>query len=245
MFIVSPSLARIVSGKTAFASSSNIYSLIYRVESLLGALPQVREESRFVVEQVGACHLADHGLQRHRVGNVGIHARRVGVGGQGVVRHNDAVGRHIVIASLDVVAIACRHLPALDSVGVYVPRLGLFTKHESHARQPMDKRHSVDRQRAVFINDVVAIFVGLEAHVEVVGRIVEQRLEQPHSLFRQVYHSLAVESCQAHCGEQSRQSIAVVAMQMRYENVAQSVELAVRAHQLSLSALAAVNQKRF
>ena len=170
-----------------------------RVESLLGALPQVREESRFVVEQVGACNLADHGLQRHRVGNVGIHARRVGVGGQSVVWHNDAVGRHIVIASLDVVAVACRHLPALDSVGVYVPRLGLFTKHESHARQPMDKRHSVDRQRAVFINDVVAIFVGLEAHVEVVGRIVEQWLEQPHSLFRQMYHSLAVESGQPHC----------------------------------------------
>ena len=34
-------------------------------------------------------------------------------------------------------------------------------------------------------------------------------------------------------------------MQMRDEYVAQSVELAVRAHQLSLSALAAVNQKRF
>ena len=63
----------------------------------------------------------------------------------------------------------------------------------------MDKRHSVDRQRAVFINDIVAIFVGLEAHVEVVGRIVEQWLEQPHSLFRQVYHSLAVESGQPHC----------------------------------------------
>ena len=37
----------------------------------------------------------------------------------------------------------------------------------------------------------------------------------------------------------------MVAMQMRDEYVAQSVELAVRAHQLSLSALAAVNQKRF
>ena len=35
-----------------------------RVESLLGTLPQVREESCFVVEQVGASHLADHGLQR-------------------------------------------------------------------------------------------------------------------------------------------------------------------------------------
>ena len=205
-------------------------------------------KSRFMIEQVRPFDNRDDRAVLGRIGPERITLGRSSRTRQAGIGNDLAFGRDIVLPLLDIFHATDGNLIEIRHLADDMRLLRFLGKEIAAGGNPVLQRDGVDRQRTVFHHQRMAAGIDrIETHFE-----LHAPAEQIHhgtqvslDLLRTVHDQLAGASQHAERGDQSRQTEAVVAMQMRDEDMGETAETDAHPPHLHLGTFPTINHIQF
>lgn len=213
------------------------------VLALVGLKSQALIIGCLVVQPVHTLDVADDAPRELGVAAISVADGRVSRCGELVVGDDYTLGGDPVLTLPQGVHGIVRHPHALGFLAVDVAQLGLLgdeKAHGGHAVQQWKRGHC---HGIVLMDNRLVGVDNVEAHLKgaLAAKVVEHPREQVNAVLEGVYGQGVGAFQQRHGRYQSRQTEAVVAVQMADEDVVEAHELEPHASHAQLSALAAVD----
>ena len=201
-----------------------------------------------MIEQVRPFDNRDDRAVIGRIGTERITLGRSSRTRQAGIGNDLAFGRDIVLPLLDIFHATDGNLIEIRHLADDMRLLRFLGKEIAAGGNPVLQRDGVDRQRTVFHHQRMAAGIDrIETHFE-----LHAPAEQIHhgtqvslDLLRTVHDQLAGASQHAERGDQSRQTEAVVAMQMRDEDMGETAETDAHPPHLHLGTFPTINHIQF
>ena len=213
------------------------------VEGLLGSLFVVLAKGSLVVEEAYALNVGNDGRAVDGVGAVGIRAGRLGIEHQIAVGHVLAIGGGPVGPLLDVVDGIKRNVVEVYHVTANVWQAGLFAEHVAAAGNAVLQGDGADAEALVFVDDLAlcgVYGVELNGKRQSIAKGVKLQFQYGLQFGRRIDAQHAGAAQQGEGGNQANQSEAVVAVQVRNEDAAQTRKFESGFPHLQLGSLTAV-----